>query len=250
VTVDQLRVAKVHEIVAVTGLAEEVVASLVAALVGDARGPRSQPHGLDAVRSPPQEPDGLDAFLEAGAFASEDNETEGPDPEVPLLPTPRVHAGPRQDHEGGETLASKDALRAKLRRQVESEAALERIRCDVLRLKARTAGLRTDVGSARSRRDDMAKELDRLRSHLATRLAHLRELRQTTDARRQGLGDTSAKLEEAQARLNALQSRHRAATEERARFGQSVAELVQTLERMLKSRPADRPSAANDPDAP
>jgi hypothetical protein len=202
VTVDQLTMARPDEIVAVTGLDESVVQKILASL-------------LDAEAPPRQE-------AEAASVR-----------QAAAVPAPEAGAPLRQGAKDG----LEADLSAKLRGQVEAEAALNEVRVEVQRLRALVASRRGEVVSAERKRDDQRATLDRLRDRLADRLTALGEARAGRDELDSKLIDNEEALRHAEQRIAKLREQRQELLEDEARSAQEVADLVQRVERLLDSPP-------------
>jgi len=227
VTVDQLKMARPDEIVAVTGLDESVVQKILASL-------------LDAEAPSKQE---TQASVEHETAAAPVQEVEGRRRRAAVPP-------PVEDGAKGPEPADHDALHAnlsaKLRAQVEAEAALNEVRVEVQRLRALVASHREDMATAENTREDKRAALDRLRDRLADRLTALGETRAGRDELDSKLIDTEDTLRQAERRIAKLREQRQELLDEAARSAQEVADLVQRVERLLDSSPTHLQGGATD----
>ncbi len=132
-----------------------------------------------------------------------------------------------------------DALRLqlqhKLRAQVEAEAALDEVKDEVQRLRARTAAAVEELQAAEARLDQLERELVEAGDVLGERVAGLANARadRTESSRRRA--DALAALAREEEQLAALRDELAAMAAAEDRFGEGVEGLVAEVERMLEA---------------
>jgi hypothetical protein len=194
VTVDQLRMADAHEIVAVTGLDRTTVNDLlkrVLGSLGEAPSPTSAapPAATGRARVQPPKP-------------------------------PRPPPAPK-------------GLADKLRAQVDIEASVDEVRAEILRARLNLASAKERVEAAERRRDRLRSELMRKRELLADELTRLTEARLAVVRLERERSDQRAELETATRRLAELKRKQARLSAQQIELTNAVSGLVRRVSQSI-----------------
>lgn len=197
VTVEQLKMAQVHEIVAVSGLETSVVEGLLRALGQEARpstGRQRQPLGGDG-----ENPDNTNVV------------------ELQLEET---------------TLRAQ--FESKLRNQIELETAVGEIRADVQHKRNNNISLRTQWDTATQHKAQLEEALAAAQDDLRQRLAVLGELPRVQEQMTRKYRDACQTTEEMEQRILDLRSHREQLRAEEDQFAQELGKLGRRVARMLE----------------
>ncbi len=242
VNVGQLLMADPDEVVAVSGLSEEVVATILRQLrpeeaeADDGGGDVLEELGDDDLEllddggdDGIDEPADVSALDRLSAIHDLDDVDDDHAPDDAAAPTPNVVELPLAEG------ALQAQLDQRLRAQVEAEAAVVELRAAIQQLRARATALRTDVQRAEARRDAHRHELASASERLSSRMAARSRLR----ARRGELALEISAAEDArreeEKRIAELREEHEATLANHDRFERQVAGLAEHVRRLLES---------------
>ena len=254
-TVEQVRTARLDEIVAVTGLGEAVVQRLVVRLAAPPEHEQAQEdehhpdhdheHDHDPEHDPDPEPEREhDPEPEPmSIFGSEPDQDAEPvsafelEPEIVASaapqPVPTVRPEPDRPPD------ARSRLTAALRAQVDAEAALDEVLVDVQRLRVRTAQLRERLAAAEQRTGELTDAVAHAEASIAEQARTLERLQaRKAELEVQRLAHHETRMQQERSRAE-LRARKEAARKEQAILDRAVRRLEDRLGKLLRPRRPD-----------
>lgn len=213
VNLEQLRIARPDEVVAVTGLSEDVVDAILKA-VGSVHAPEpSTPKRSAEIPAPPKQR-----------------------PVIRVKPKDddaRVNLLSRSADDDAQTSDLKDELEQSLRRQIDSETSLDELRVLAQRKRQEAVSLRQELEELRLHRDALQAALEPLLPKNVEALEVLSDLRDRNQALNQQFDLTSRTYERRREQLATLERRHDELARIRDQELSQLVDLRARLERML-----------------
>ena len=222
VTVDQLEMATLDEIVAVSGVSTSVVEELMAALGGG---------GRDGVR------DRLDS-------ATADLPSAAQTPDLPAFVEDPPDRHPQQEMPDSESKdeglsALREELARRLRRQVDAEADVDELRVAIQRKRAGLIDLRRTQEAVEERRSVLQRDLADADTEVLNALSSMAEVRSQETALSRRESEINRAHEMATEQIVALERELRGIAEEQDEVAERLAQLAGRTRDLIKPEPSD-----------